>query len=65
MRSFPTLADFAAAQGEHLGYSDWREVTHRQIDMFADATGDRQWIHVQLPSARQRVVSVARSHTVT
>jgi acyl dehydratase len=46
MRSFPTLADFAAAQGEHLGYSDWREVTQRQIDMFADATGDRQWIHV-------------------
>jgi acyl dehydratase len=46
MRSFATLADFAAAQGEHLGYSAWREVTQGQVDMFADATGDRQWIHV-------------------
>jgi acyl dehydratase len=39
-------AGFAAAQGEHLGYSAWREVTQGQVDMFADATGDRQWIHV-------------------
>jgi acyl dehydratase len=46
MRSFATLADFAAAKGEHLGYSAWREVTQGQVDMFADATGDRQWIHV-------------------
>jgi acyl dehydratase len=46
MRTFATLADFAAAQGDHLGFSAWRTVTQGQIDMFADATGDRQWIHV-------------------
>ena len=32
--------------GEHLGYSDWHEVTQEQVNLFADATGDHQWIHV-------------------
>jgi len=32
--------------GQHVGYSDWHEVTQHQIDLFAEATGDRQWIHV-------------------
>jgi acyl dehydratase len=32
--------------GQHLGYSDWREVTQEQVNLFADATGDHQWIHV-------------------
>jgi acyl dehydratase len=45
MKTFGSLAEFAAAKGEHLGYSPWRQVTQRQIDMFADATGDHQWIH--------------------
>jgi acyl dehydratase len=40
------IADFEAHVGEHLGYSDWRRVTQREIDLFADATGDHQWIHV-------------------
>lgn len=39
------MAEFAAARGEHLGFSPWREVQQRQIDLFADATGDHQWIH--------------------
>jgi acyl dehydratase len=34
------------AVGTHLGYSDWLEITQERIDLFADATGDRQWIHV-------------------
>ncbi|OBK14965.1 MaoC family dehydratase [Mycobacterium asiaticum] len=37
---------FEAHVGEHLGYSDWRRVTQQEIDLFAEATGDRQWIHV-------------------
>ncbi|HEV7886090.1 MAG TPA: MaoC family dehydratase [Acidimicrobiales bacterium] len=32
--------------GDHLGYSDWHEVTQDQVNLFADATGDHQWIHV-------------------
>jgi acyl dehydratase len=33
-------------QGERIGTSSWHEVTQPQIDAFADATGDHQWIHV-------------------
>ncbi len=35
-----------ALAGRHLGYSEWHEVTQEQVDRFADATGDHQWIHV-------------------
>ena len=32
--------------GQHLGYSDWHRIDQAQIDLFAEATGDHQWIHV-------------------
>jgi acyl dehydratase len=32
--------------GSHLGWTDWREIDQRQVDLFAEATGDHQWIHV-------------------
>jgi acyl dehydratase len=35
-----------AMVGQHLGYSDWVVVDQERIDLFADATGDHQWIHV-------------------
>ena len=38
--------------GEHLGYSDYIEVTQEKVDMFADATGDHQWIHVDVEKAK-------------
>jgi acyl dehydratase len=38
--------------GEHLGYSDWHEVTQDQVNLFADATGDHQWIHVDVERAK-------------
>jgi acyl dehydratase len=38
--------------GQHLGYSDWHEVTQEQINLFADATGDHQWIHVDVERAK-------------
>jgi acyl dehydratase len=41
-----------AAAGRHLGYSDWFEVTQPTVDLFADATGDHQWIHVDPERAR-------------
>jgi acyl dehydratase len=46
MREFPSLAALADAVGQHLGYSDWHEVDQKRVDLFADATGDHQWIHV-------------------
>jgi acyl dehydratase len=39
--------------GEHLGYSDWMQVTQERIDMFADATDDHQWIHVDTERAKE------------
>ena len=41
-----TLDQLHGAVGTHLGYSDWHTVTQEQIDQFAAATGDQQWIHV-------------------
>ncbi len=52
MRKFADLAEFVAAKGEHLGYSDWHEITQDQVTMFADATGDDQWIHVDIDRAK-------------
>jgi acyl dehydratase len=51
MRVFSDLAEFVAAKGEQLGYSDWHEVTQEQVNLFADATGDHQWIHVDVAKA--------------
>ncbi len=41
-----------AKAGEHLGYSEWKVVTQEQVNLFADATGDHQWIHVDLDRAK-------------
>jgi acyl dehydratase len=38
--------------GEHLGYSDYVEITQEQVNQFADATGDHQWIHVDVERAK-------------
>ena len=46
MRTFAHLADLAALQGQEIGASDWITVTQSSIDLFAQATGDAQWIHV-------------------
>ena len=39
-------ADYAALKGQHLGTSDWLTVDQKMIDLFAEATGDHQFIHV-------------------
>ena len=41
-----------ARVGDHLGYSEWHEVTQEQVNLFADATGDHQWIHVDVERAK-------------
>ncbi|MEV6659689.1 MaoC family dehydratase [Nocardia fluminea] len=46
MKVFQGLSELEAAVGTHLGYGDWHRVSQDQIDQFAEATGDRQWIHV-------------------
>jgi acyl dehydratase len=41
-----------AAVGTHLGYSDWLLIDQNRINLFADATGDHQWIHVDVEKAK-------------
>lgn len=50
-REFDTIADLKAAVGQELGTSDWVTVTQERINLFADATGDHQWIHVDPEAA--------------
>ncbi|WP_248959662.1 MaoC family dehydratase [Sphaerisporangium perillae] len=52
MRIFTDLDELKAATGEHFGYTEWREVTQDQVDLFADATDDHQWIHVDVERAK-------------
>jgi acyl dehydratase len=47
-----TLADLPGMVGKHLGHSDWHTIDQEQINRFADATGDHQWIHVDVERAR-------------
>ena len=46
MRSFEHLSDLAPLVGQEIGTSDWITVDQARIDGFAEATGDRQWIHI-------------------
>ena len=46
MKTFQTLPDLAACVGQEVAVSDWITITQQQINLFADATGDHQWIHV-------------------
>ncbi|WP_030907790.1 MaoC family dehydratase [Streptomyces sp. NRRL F-5126] len=45
-RTFTSVEELRAGIGEQLGYSEWVEVDQKRIDLFAEATGDHQWIHV-------------------
>ncbi|MBX7450352.1 MaoC family dehydratase [Mycolicibacterium sp. 3033] len=46
MKKFKDLAEFVAAEGSQLGPTEWLEITQSRVDLFADATEDHQWIHV-------------------
>ena len=46
MKVFHGIEELAAAAGSELGSSDWHVITQEQVNLFADATGDHQWIHV-------------------
>ena len=40
------IEEFHALKGAHLGYSDWHLIDQERVNLFADATDDHQWIHV-------------------
>jgi acyl dehydratase len=52
-RVFASLDELRTAVGEQLGWTDWQEIDQERIDLFATATGDRQWIHVDPERAAQ------------
>jgi acyl dehydratase len=47
-----SIEELKALLGTHLGYSEYRTVTQEQVNLFADATGDHQWIHVDPERAK-------------
>ena len=51
MHTFTSFEEIESAAGQDLGRSEWVEVTQEQVDRFADATGDHQWIHVDVERA--------------
>ena len=52
MRVFSTFDEIEAAAGQEIGTSDWVEITQHRVNQFADATGDHQWIHVDIERAK-------------
>lgn len=53
MKTFQTLTELSALVGQEVAVSDWLSITQERIDQFAQATGDRQWIHVDEERARK------------
>jgi acyl dehydratase len=53
MRVFNTLDEVQAAAGLEIGTSDWHQITQQQVNDFAEATGDHQWIHVDVERAKE------------
>ncbi|TGN65070.1 MaoC family dehydratase [Nocardioides eburneiflavus] len=46
MKVFRSVEELRDAVGTHVGHSDWYDIDQRRVDLFAEATGDFQWIHV-------------------
>jgi acyl dehydratase len=53
MRVFTTFEELTEAAGTDLGTSDWVTIDQRRVNQFADATGDHQWIHVDLERSKE------------
>jgi acyl dehydratase len=47
-----SIEELTSLVGTHLGYSDYRTITQEQVNLFAEATGDHQWIHVDPERAK-------------
>ncbi len=53
MRVFKTPHELLDRVGEELGETDWLEIDQTRVNLFADATGDHQWIHVDVEKAKR------------
>jgi acyl dehydratase len=52
MRVFNTFEEIEAVAGQEIGTTEWVEITQSRVNKFADATGDHQWIHVDVDRAK-------------
>jgi len=52
MKTFENLSELPALVGQEVAVSDWITITQEQVDLFAQATGDHQWIHVDVEKAK-------------
>jgi acyl dehydratase len=62
MTSFEHLADLQARVGEEVGVSEWITVDQNRIQLFADATGDHQWIHLDAERAAKGPFGTTIAH---
>lgn len=53
MQTFSSIQELQVFKGREAGPSDWHQITQREVNLFADATGDHQWIHVDPERARR------------
>ena len=63
MKVFSGIAEAKEYVGKEVGVSPWYDVTQERINAFADATGDHQWIHVDVERAKSESPSAARLRT--
>ena len=52
MKTFDTLQELGACVGQDVATSDWISISQEQVNLFAEATGDHQWIHVDVERAK-------------
>jgi acyl dehydratase len=62
MKTFETIAELAALQGQDVATSPWLTITQQQVNLFADATGDHQWIHIDPEKAKSGPFGVPIAH---
>jgi acyl dehydratase len=62
MAKFETLAQLVALVGQEVAVSEWTLITQEQVQKFADATGDQQWIHVDVERAKAGPFSAPIAH---
>jgi acyl dehydratase len=62
MRTFESVDELAASKGQPIGDSEWVTITQESVNLFADATGDHQWIHVDPDKAAKGPFGTTIAH---
>jgi acyl dehydratase len=62
MKTFRSLAELPALVGQEVAVSDWITISQKQVDLFAEATGDHQWIHVDAQRAKEGPFGTTIAH---